>query len=269
MATASQQVTIITGAASGLGEATARRFANDGARLILSDIQVDRGQSLAEELGADFLSCDVTREEDVEALIDAALARHGRLDCMINNAGKLGAVGSVTDITVSAWTNSIAILLGSVFLGMKHAGRVMRDQGEGVILSTTSVAGISALGPHAYTAAKHGVVGLTRSVASELAQYGVRVNAVAPGNVPTRMTQLAYDGDPALMMEQWRQRNPLKRVIDADEIAGAFAYLAGPDGRNITGQVLTVDAGLTACRLDASYYGKPAAFVDGAGSRAV
>lgn len=269
MAAPSQQVTIITGAASGLGEATARRFATDGARLILSDIQMDRGQALAHELGADFLPCDVTQEEDVEALVAAALSRHGRLDCMINNAGQLGAVGSVTEITASAWTASMAILLGGVFLGMKHAGRIMRAQGEGVILSTTSVAGISALGPHAYTAAKHGVVGLTRSVASELAQYGVRVNAIAPGNVPTRMTELAYDGDPAAMIEHWRQRNPLKRIIHADEIAGAFAYLAGPDGRNITGQVLTVDAGLTACRLDARYYAKPAAYVDGAGSPAV
>lgn len=259
-------VAIVTGAASGIGEATARRFAGDGARLILSDIQAERGAALAAELGGRFVPCDVTVEAEVEALVAAAVGAHGRLDCMINNAGQLGAVGSITEISGAAWQATIAVLLTSVFFGMKHAARVMRDQGEGVILSTASVGGLVALTPHVYAAAKHGVVGLTRSVASEMAGYGVRVNAVAPGNVPTRMTELAY-GDAEAMRRAAEARNPLKRLISADEIAGAFAYLAGPDGRNITGQVLIVDAGLTECRLDAAYYGKPPAFFDAQGSR--
>jgi NAD(P)-dependent dehydrogenase (short-subunit alcohol dehydrogenase family) len=266
MAHRASYVAVITGAASGLGEAAARRFAADGARVVLGDIQVERGTGLAAELGGDFLRCDVTDEADVEALVAAAVERHGRLDCMINNAGQLGALGSVTEIDASAWDRTIAVLLTSVFYGMKHAGRVMREQREGCILSTTSVAGLAALGPHVYTAAKHGVIGLTLSVASELAEYGVRVNAVAPGNVPTRMTELAY-GDAEAMLRAAEARNPLKRVVSAEEVAGALAYLAGADGRNITGQVLAIDAGLTACRLDAAYYAKPASYFDAFGNQ--
>jgi NAD(P)-dependent dehydrogenase (short-subunit alcohol dehydrogenase family) len=266
MAAKDPNVVAITGAASGLGEAAARRFAADGARVFVGDIQVERGTALAAEIGGDFVRCDVTDEGDVEALIAAAVERHGRLDCMINNAGQLGALGSVTEISAPAWDRTIAVLLTSVFYGMKHAGKIMREQRDGCILSTASVAGLAALGPHAYTAAKHGVVGLTLSVASELAEYGVRVNAVAPGNVPTRMTELAY-GDAEAMLRAAEARNPLKRVVSAEEIAGALAYLAGPEGRNITAQVLALDAGLTACRLDASYYGKPASYFDAFGNK--
>lgn len=258
------KVTVITGAASGLGEATARRFAREGAVLVLGDIRQDAGQLLADELSAAFVPCDVTREEDVAALVDQAMVLHGRLDCMVNNAGQLGAVGRVEAIEAAAWHNTLAVLLDSVFYGMKHAARVMRPQGAGVILSTSSAAGLAPLGPHAYTAAKHAVIGLTRSVAAELAADGIRVNAVAPGNVPTRMTELAY-GDAAAMRKAAEARNPLRRVVEADEIAGAFAYLASDDGLNVTGQVLAVDAGLVDCRLGADYYARTPAYfsVDG------
>lgn len=258
------KVTVITGAASGLGEATARRFAREGAVLVLGDIRQDAGQLLADELSAAFVPCDVTREEDVAALVDQAMVLHGRLDCMVNNAGQLGAVGRVEAIEAAAWRNTLAVLLDSVFYGMKHAARVMRPQGAGVILSTSSAAGLAPLGPHAYTAAKHAVIGLTRSVAAELAADGIRVNAVAPGNVPTRMTELAY-GDAAAMRKAAEARNPLRRIVEADEIAGAFAYLASDDGLNVTGQVLAVDAGLVDCRLGSDYYARTPAYfsVDG------
>lgn len=260
------KVTVITGASSGLGAATARRFAAEGAVLVLGDIREDAGGALAEELGGRFLPCDVTREADVAALVDGAIEAHGRLDCMINNAGQLGALGRVEDISAQSWRDTMAILVDSVFYGMKHAARVMRAQGEGVILSTSSVAGLVALGPHAYTAAKHAVIGLTRSVAAELAADGIRVNAVAPGSVPSNMTDFAY-GDAEAMRKVAEARNPLRRMIGPEEIAGAFAYLASNDAFNLTGQVIALDAGLVECRLDASYYAREPSYFDAYGNR--
>jgi NAD(P)-dependent dehydrogenase (short-subunit alcohol dehydrogenase family) len=260
------RVAVITGAASGLGAATARRFAREGARLVLGDIREEALADLSDEVGAGFLRCDVTQEAEVAALVDRAVEVHGRLDCMINNAGQLGAVGRIEDIAADAWRDTLAVLLDSVFHGMKHAARIMRPQGGGVILSTASAAGLAPLGPHAYTAAKHAVVGLTRSVAAELAADGIRVNAVAPGNVPTRMTELAY-GDAETMRTAAEARNPLRRVVDADEVAAAFAYLASDDALNVTAQVIAVDAGLVDCRLDAQYYARPPGYFDADGHR--
>jgi NAD(P)-dependent dehydrogenase (short-subunit alcohol dehydrogenase family) len=260
------RVTVITGAASGLGEATARRFAQEGALLVLGDIREAAGAALAAELGAQFVPCDVTCEADVAALVQRAGEIHGRIDCMINNAGQLGAVGRIEEIEERAWRDTMAVLLDSVFYGMKHAAKAMRPRGEGVILSTSSAAGLAPLGPHAYTAAKHAVIALTRSVAAELSSDGIRVNAVAPGNVPTRMTALAY-GDADAMREAARARNPLGRVVEGDEIAGAFAYLASDDAINITGQVIALDAGLVGCRLGSSYYARPATYFDAEGDR--
>ncbi|RVQ69717.1 SDR family oxidoreductase [Croceicoccus ponticola] len=247
--------TVITGAANGLGAATARRFARLGAKLVLGDIDDAGGQALAAALGCEFRHCDVTNEADVEAIVAASVEVYGSLDCMINNAGQLGALGGIGEIPLDAWNRTISVLLTSVFLGTKHAARVMGRGGS--IINTASVGGIAPLAPHAYTAAKHGVVGLTRSAASELAVDGIRVNAVAPGSVPSRMTELAY-GDVAAMEAVSKARNPLGTIVSADEIAGCFAYLAGPDARNITGQVITVDSGLTDLRLNADYYRKKA-----------
>lgn len=261
------KVVVITGAASGLGEATARRFAREGARLVLGDIREEQGIALAAELGGAFLACDVTCEADVAALVDQAIRLHGRLDCIVNNAGQLGAVGRVEEIEGTAWRDTLAVLLDSVFYGMKHAARVMRPRGTGIILSTSSAAGLAPLGPHAYTAAKHAVIGLTLSVASELAADGIRVNAVAPGNVPSRMTALAY-GDAEAMRRAAQARNPLGRVVEPDEVAAAFAYLASDDAANVTGQVLAVDAGLVECRLDAAYYARTSGYFDAFGARA-
>lgn len=251
-------VTIITGGASGLGEATARRFAAEGAKVLLADLSVDKGEAIAAELGGHFRRTDVTDEAQVESLVAEAMALHGRLDCMVNNAGALGAMGGIGEIDGAAWSKTLAILLDSVFYGMKHASNAIKAGGRGgSILSTTSVGGVAALAPHAYTTAKHGVVGLTKSVAAELSRHRIRVNAVAPGQVLTGLTAGAY-GDAEALRAFARERNPTGEMIEADEIAGAFAYLASADAANVTGQVLTVDAGLVECRLPEAYYRREA-----------
>ncbi|MBC8186957.1 MAG: SDR family NAD(P)-dependent oxidoreductase, partial [Proteobacteria bacterium] len=184
------KVAVITGGASGIGEASVRRFCEEGARVVIADIQEDKGKALAEELGqvARFARVDVTEEDEIAAAIALAVQDFGRLDVMYNNAGVVGALGSLLETSADQWRKTIDILLNAVFFGIKQAALVMVPQGSGVILSTASTAGIvGGLGPHAYTAAKHGVVGLTKSAASELSSKHVRVNAIAPGPMATPM----------------------------------------------------------------------------------
>ena len=172
------KVALVTGGASGIGEGTVRRFVAEGAQVVIADRQADAGAALAEALGpaTRFVTADVTDEADVAAAVDDAVAGFGRLDVMFNNAGIVGVIGPIAATPTDGWDHTVAILLRGVFLGMKHAARVMVPQGSGSIISTSSTAGIlGGLGPHCYTACKHGVIGLTKSVASELAASGIRV----------------------------------------------------------------------------------------------
>ena len=194
------KVVVVTGGASGIGEGIVRRFVEEGARCVIADIQEDPAQAVAGELGeaTAFVRTDVSDEAQVAAVIGAAVERFGRLDCMVNNAGILGAVGPIADTDTDAWLRSIQVLLNSVFFGTKHAAKVMIPQGSGTIINTTSTAGLRAgLGPHAYTTAKHGVVGLTQSTATELGRHGIRVNAIAPGATISAMTAYVATGDAA------------------------------------------------------------------------
>jgi NAD(P)-dependent dehydrogenase (short-subunit alcohol dehydrogenase family) len=243
------QVAVITGAASGIGEATARLFVSEGARCLIADIQDDRGDRLASELGpsASFVHADVGVEEDVAGAVDAALARFGRLDCIFNNAGILGAVGPIASIDGAAWRRTIDVLLHSVFYGVKHAARVMIPQASGTIITTASTAGVRAgLGPHTYTAAKHGAVGLCQSAASELGRHGIRVNVIAPGATVTALTANLSTGDPDAyaQTEQLIARDaPLGRPGRARDIANAALFLASEESSYVNGAVLVVDAG--------------------------
>lgn len=269
------KIAVITGGACGIGRATARRFVEEGASVIIADLQVEAGKELVGELGpkARFIRADVTREEDVASAVDMAVSAFGRLDCMINNAGIVGAVGPIKYTPVEAWDLTIAVLLRGVFLGMKHAARVMMPRQSGCILSLSSTAGITGgLGSHAYTAAKHAVVGLTKSVASELAQHRIRVNAVAPGNIATPMTADVITGDPSNLEaaeEAIRYMSPLGIAGLPIDIANALLYLASDEARYITGHTLVVDAGQTTGAAPAMFHMMEAEVIREAGRRGI
>ena len=246
------KVAVVTGAASGLGEATARLMHAEGASVILTDIQDDRGQRVAADLGdrARYLHCDVTSEPDVAQAVDEAVREFGRLDCMFNNAGIVGTQGGIDEIPLEEYEFTMAVLLRSVFLGMKHAARVMKPQCSGVILNTTSIGGLQGgLGPHVYGAAKGAVVALTKNVAAELGAWSIRVNAIAPGKILTPMNAANLTGDPDAMdqaREAFATRTPLRgRIGEADDIAHAALWLASDDAGFVSGHILVVDGGLT------------------------
>lgn len=267
------KVAVITGGASGIGRGAVQRFVDEGARVVIADLQDEQGHALAAELGAvaRFVHTDVTDESHIARAVDAAVSEFGALDVMFNNAGIVGAVGRIADTTAEQWDRTVAILMRGVFLGMKHAARVMVPRGSGVILSTSSTAGIlGGLGPHCYTACKHAVIGLTKSVASELAPHGVRVNAISPGNTVTAMTSAVMTGDPNALETATKHiaAGSLLGIpgLPAD-IANAAVFLASDEARYITAHTLVVDAGQTAIGGNGRFHQQDAALVREAGIR--
>ena len=253
------KVALITGGASGIGEATVRLFVDEGAAVVVTDIQDAAGRALAADLGARavYVHADVSVEADVATAVRETLARFGRLDCLFNNAGAAGVQGSIEEIAVDGFDATVALLLRSVFLGMKHAAPVMKRQGAGSIISTASVAGLRAgFGPHVYSAAKAGVVHLTRSVAMELGEHGVRVNCICPGAIATPIFGKSFglsaeraEQTIPLMKGILEMVQPIRRSGVPDDIARAALWLASDESTFVNGEALVVDGGLTGGRL--------------------
>jgi NAD(P)-dependent dehydrogenase (short-subunit alcohol dehydrogenase family) len=246
------KVAIITGGASGMGRAAALRFLEEGAHVVIHDLNpktaeevLDVANTVGRGRAIRFLRGDVSQEQDVAAAVALAVDSFGRLDCMFNNAGVGGAMGPITQTMVEDWDRTCAILLRSVFLGIKHAGRAMQAQGSGgSIINTASVAGQNGGGgPPAYSAAKAGVLNLTRNAAVELAPARIRVNAIAPGGIHIPMLPAAKDED---MRRFMKGRQPWPDTGVALDIAHAALYLASDESRFCTGTTLTVDGGLMA-----------------------
>lgn len=249
----SRGVTVVTGAASGMGAATARLLTERGQSVLMADVQDERGKALAGELGdsAAYRHTDVTQEADVAALVDMAIDRWGSLDGMFNNAGIIGATGPIDQMPVEEWDLTVTMLLRSVFLGIKHAARVMKAQQHGAIVSTSSIAALrGGIGPHPYAAAKAGIVALTRNAAAELGFYGIRVNVIAPGRIATPMVAATWAGNPDDLDGAYRAilpESPLKdRAGYGSDIAEAAAWLLSPASGYVSGQVIVVDGGLMA-----------------------
>jgi NAD(P)-dependent dehydrogenase (short-subunit alcohol dehydrogenase family) len=252
------KVALVTGGASGIGEATVRLFVAEGASTVIADVQDDRGRRLADELGprAAYAHADVGREADVQAAVDAAVRRFARLDCIFNNAGYGGVGGRIGEIPVEGFDETLGVLLRGVFLGMKHAAPVMKRQGGGSIISTASIAGLcTGLGPHVYSAAKAAVIHLTRSVAMELGEHNIRVNCICPGGIATPIfgKGLGLSAERAeeivpLMKGVLENLQPIKRAGLPEDIAHAALWLASDDSSFVNGHALVVDGGLSGGR---------------------
>lgn len=242
------RVALVTGGGSGIGRASARAFAAEGATVVVADVDRAGGEETVEAVAgaggaAGFVAADVTRSDEVAALVAGVLADHGRLDCAHNNAGTSGQMAFTADYPEEEWDRVMAINLRSVFLCMKHEIPPMVAQGGGAIVNTSSGAGLMGFaGLPAYVASKHGVVGLTRATALEYIRSGVRINAVCPGSTRTPMLETFMGGDPA--MEKMMSRSaPISRLGDPTEIAAAVVWLCTDEASFVVGHAMAVDGG--------------------------
>ena len=243
-------VVLITGALTGIGRATAIAFAKEGAKLVVSGRQEEAGQQLAialRQLGAEaeFLRADVRHDDDVRDLIDRTVARFGRLDIAVNNAGSEGKPGPVTEQTAESYAATFDTNVLGVILSLKHEVRVMQGQGSGSIINISSTYGHEgAAGASVYAGSKHAVEGITRSVAREIAKSGIRVNGVAPGPTDTGMlTRFTRTPENKAALATGV---PMGRLGLSEEVARAIVFIASDEASFITGHVLNVDGGKTA-----------------------
>jgi NAD(P)-dependent dehydrogenase (short-subunit alcohol dehydrogenase family) len=245
------KVAVITGAASGIGRATAIRFAGEGAAVVIADLNREGGEAAVRDCrensgSAVFQLADVAREEDIKGAVDRAVKEFGRLNVIYNNAGLGGAVGPLEKTTAENWDRSFAILLRAVFLGIKHATPELRKAGGGSVISTASIAGLrGAAGLHAYCAAKAGVISLTRSASIELAKDKIRVNCICPGLIATPLTYNRIPGGEQTATQLFAGFQPWPRTGRPEDIAAMALFLASDDSEFVSGQAMVVDGAAT------------------------
>lgn len=240
-----EKVAIITGSARGIGKATAIKFAQEGAKVVVCDVNFDQVNETVNEIKnmgfeATGFKMDVTNRAEIDEVIAATLAQHGKLDCIVNNAG-ITADNTLLKMPEEDFDRVININLKGVYNCGQAAATVMSGQGFGVILNASSVVGLYGnFGQTNYAATKWGVIGMTKSWAKELGKKGIRVNAVAPGFILTPMTEKM----PEKVLEMMKDKAPLKSLGYPEDIANAYAFLASDEARFITGTVLSVDGGI-------------------------
>lgn len=256
------KVAIITGGAMGIGEAIVRLFTKHGAKVIIADLVDEAGKNLAESLSpsATYVHCDVSKEQDISAVVDLAMEKYGQLDIMYNNAGINDAVmvKSVAEYDMEQYDRVMSVNVRGVMLGIKHAARVMIPKKKGCIISTSSLASmLGGAAPYSYTASKHAVIGLTKNGAAELGKYGIRVNAVSPSGVatPFSVKQLRRGADSSCVITEQekaaiegycnRMGNLQGVTLKVEDVAEAGLYLASNEAKYVSGHNLVVDGGFS------------------------
>ncbi|GLJ12653.1 hypothetical protein SUGI_0195300 [Cryptomeria japonica] len=257
------KVAIITGGASGIGEATVGLFTKHGAKVIVADISKKVPQSFSPDVT--YAQCDVSREEDVSAAVDLAMEKHGKLDIMFNNAGTVDKKNSkAMEYDMEEFQRVMNVNIKGVMHGIKHAARVMVPRKNGCIISTASMAGIvGGLGPYAYTSSKHAIIGLTKQGAAEMGRYGIRVNCVSPAALATDITLQFFGKDNPMSLEEIRANweafcdkvaNLKDHTLRAQDIAEAALYLASEESKFVSGHNLVVDGGNSVVNHDLGLY---------------
>lgn len=246
---------LVTGGGSGIGRAAAMAFAAAGANVVIADVDEAGGKATVALIEAAsgtgmFVAADVSRAGEVENLVGAAVAAYGGLDCAFNNAGIQGALAQTAECTEENWDQTVGINLKGVWLCMKYEIAQMLKQGGGAIVNNSSNFGlVGSIGMPAYSAAKHGLIGLTKTAALEYAQSGIRVNAVCPGPVRTPILDKTLQAQPDLaagIMDSIKQRQPIGRLGQPEEIAGAVVWLCSAQASFVIGAILPVDGGFVA-----------------------